>query len=137
VGRAIIERDRLQQHYPNWGKGQSASKAITDLEAPLESEVSEYIGNLRVLFIPVLDTAGTGSMRATIERQFISMFTENLCAIEESSPSWLGRYSEKASIRDSGLWNVRDVGCEYDSKFIPLLDGLLRRNLFRRSGVEN
>ena len=39
VGRAIIERDRLQQRYPNWGKGQSASKDITEVEAPLESMV--------------------------------------------------------------------------------------------------
>jgi hypothetical protein len=131
VGRAIIERDGLQQRYPNWGKGQSAAKDITELEAPLESKVSEYISNLRVLFIPVLDTAGTGSMRALMERQFISMFTENLCAIEESSPSWLGRFSDKPSIRDSGLWNVRDVGSEYDLKFIPLLGGLLKRNFFQ------
>jgi hypothetical protein len=131
VGRAIIERDKLHQFYPNWGKGQSAPRDITELEAPLESKVSEYIGNLRVLFIPVLDTAGTGSMRATIEQQFISMFTENLCAIEDSSLSWLGRFSDKPSIRDSGLWNVRDVGNEYDLKFIPLLDGLLKRNFFQ------
>lgn len=131
VGRAIIERDGLQERYPNWGKGQSAPKDITALEAPLESKVSEYIGNLLVLFIPVLDTAGTGSMRATIERQFISMFTEHLCAIEESSPNWLGRFSDKPTIRDSGLWNVRDVGSEYDLKFIPLLDGLLKRNFFQ------
>jgi hypothetical protein len=137
VGRAIIERDQLQPRYPNWGRGQSASKDITELEGPLESKVSEYIGNLRVLFIPVLDTAGTGSMRATIERQFISMFTENLCAIEESSPMWLGRYSDKPSIRDSGLWNVRDVGAEYDLKFIPFLDGLLRRNFFHQTALGN
>jgi hypothetical protein len=137
VGRAMIERDGLEQHYPNWGKGQSASKDITELEAPLESKVSEYIGNLRVLFIPVLDTAGTGSMRATIERQFISMFTENLCAIDESSPSWLGRFSDKPSIRISGLWNVRDVGSEYDLKFVPLLDGLLRRNFFQETHSRN
>jgi uncharacterized protein DUF6884 len=130
VGRALIERDRLQEHYPNWAKGQSAPRDITELEAPLEAEVSNYIGNLRVLFIPVLDSSGTGSMRATIERQFISMFTENLCAIEQSSPSWLGRFSDKQSIRNSGLWNVRDVGGEYDLKFIPLLDGLLRRHFF-------
>jgi len=137
VGRAIIERDRLQQRYPNWGKGQSASKNITELEAPLESMVSDYIGNLRVLFIPVLDTAGTGSMRATIERQFISMFTEGVCAIEESSLRWLGRFSDKLSIKHSGLWNVRDVGSEYDLKFIPLLDGLLRRNFFQQVTAEN
>jgi hypothetical protein len=131
VGRAIIGRDLLEGDFPNWGKGQSAPKEITEREAPLEAKVSEYIGNLRVLFVPVLDTAGTGSMRATIERQFISMFTENLCAIEESSSMWLGRFSDKSSIRDSGLWNIRDVGSEYDPKFIPLLDGLVKRNFFQ------
>jgi hypothetical protein len=131
VGRAIIERDLLEKDFPNWGKGQSAPKEITEQESPLEAKVSEYIGNLRVLFVPVLDAAGTGSMRATIERQFISMFTENLCAIEESSPTWLGRFSDKPSIRNSGLWNIRDVGSEYDPKFIPLLDGLAKRNFFK------
>jgi hypothetical protein len=137
VGRAMIERDRLHHEYPNWGKGQSASKQVTEAEVPLEAKVSEYIGDLRVLFVPVLDIAGTGSMRATIERQFISMFTENLCAVEISSPSWLGRFSDKPSIRDSGLWNVRDVGAEYDPKFIPFLDGLLRRSFFQNSVAGN
>ena len=137
VGRAIIERDLLANDFPNWGKGQSAPKEITEQEAALEAKVSEYIGNLRVLFVPVLDTAGTGSMRATIERQFISMFTENLCPIEESTPSWLGRFSDKPSIRDSGLWNIRDVGSEYDPKFIPLLDGLVRRNFFQETTLGN
>ncbi len=130
VGRAMIERDGLQEAYPNWGKGQSAPKNITEKEAPLEAMVSEYVGNLRVLFIPVVDTAGTGSMRATIERQFITMFTEGHCSIEESSLAWLGQFSDKSSIRDSGLWNVRDVGSDYDLKFIPLLDGLISRNFF-------
>jgi hypothetical protein len=137
VGRAIIERDRLNDDYPNWGRGQSAPKEITEREAPLEAKVSEYIGDLRVLFIPVLDTAGTGSMRATMEKQFISMFTDNLCAIEESSPSWLGRFSDKRSIRVSGLWNVRDVGSEYDLKFIPLLDGLLSRHFIQPTAAGN
>lgn len=132
VGRAIIERDHLSEEFRDWGKGQSAPKAIIEHEARLEAMVSEYIGSLRVLFIPVLDAAGTGSMRATIERQFISMFTESLCVIEESSPTWLGRFSDKPSIRNSGLWNVRDVGGEYDQKFIPLLDGLMKRKFFQR-----
>jgi hypothetical protein len=136
VGRAMIERDRLHDAYPNWGKGQSAPKDITEKEAPLEAKVSEYIGNLRVLFIPVLDTAGTGSMRATIERQFIAMFTENYCPVEERTATWLGRFSDKPSIRDSGLWNVRDVGSEYDLRFIPLLDGLLKRNFFQNTPAE-
>jgi hypothetical protein len=137
VGRAMIERDGLHTAYPNWGKGQSAPKDITESEAPLEAKVSEYIGNLRVLFIPVLDAAGTGSMRATIERQFIAMFTENYCPIENPSQAWLGRFSDKPSIRDSGLWNVRDVGSDYDLKFIPLLDGLVKRRFFQQVPVES
>jgi hypothetical protein len=59
VGRAIIERDGLNEEFPNWGKGQSAPKEITEREASLETKVSDYIGNLRVLFIPVVDAAGT------------------------------------------------------------------------------
>ncbi len=127
VGRAIIEREQLHADYPNWGKGQSAPRAITDTEAPLEARVSQYIGGLRVLFVPIIDAAGIGSLRATIERQFIALFTEHSCPIESSSPGWLGRFSEKPTIRDTGLWNVRDVGGDYDLKFIPFFENVLSR----------
>jgi hypothetical protein len=127
VGRAIIEREGLQMTFPHWGKGQSATREITDGEVAMEKRVSEYIGNLRVLFIPVHDAAGTGSMRAVIEQQFIAMFTEHFCAIESSSPDWLGRFSDKSSIKETGLWNVRDVGREYDLKFLPYLGSFLSR----------
>jgi hypothetical protein len=131
VGRAIIEQERLQTQYPDWGKGQSASRDVTDAEKSMELRVSKYIGDLRVLFIPVIDTAGTGSMRATIERQFIALLTEHHCPIETSSPNWLGRYSDKPTIRETGLWNVRDVGSDHDVKFIPFLENLLDRNRLR------
>src|SRR5262249_29440034 len=127
VGRALIARDRLDKDFPNWAKGQTAPKAITISEAALEAMVSEYIGQLRVLYVPVIDLAGTGSMRATIERQFIAMFTENFYVAEESSSNWLGRFSEKSSIKRSGLWNVRDVGSPYDVKFMALFENLLDR----------
>jgi hypothetical protein len=127
VGRAIIERDGLQKQFPNWGKGQSAPKEVTQQEINMEALVSEYIGNLRVLFIPVSDPASSGSLRATIEKQFIAMFTEKLCPIENRSSGWLGHFSDKATIRETGLWNVRDVGEEYDLKFLAFLQSLLKR----------
>ena len=128
VGRAIIERERLHVEFPHWGKGQSAAREIVDMEIPMERRVSEYIGDLRVLNIPVLDTASTSSMRATIERQFIAMFTANFCAIESSSIEWLGHYSDKRTIRETGLWNVRDVGEKYDIKFLTFLETYFNRN---------
>ncbi len=131
VGRAIIERESLQDQFPDWGKGQSAPREITDREAALEARVSQYIGNLRVLAIPVIDPAGKSSMRATIERQFIAMFTEGLCAIDPAGEDWLGRFSDKPSIKETGLWNVRDVGEHYDLKFLTLLEGYLNKNSYR------
>jgi hypothetical protein len=67
-------------------------------------------------------------MRAFIERQFIAMYSESMCAIEMGSGSWLGRFSDKPSIRDTGLWNVRDVGSTYDVKFLPLLENRFDRS---------
>lgn len=131
VGRAIIERENLQEQFPDWGKGQSATREITDREAVLETRVSQYIGNLRVLAIPVLDSAGKSSMRATIERQFIAMFTEHLCALDSPNPNWLGRFSDKTNIKETGLWNVRDVGEPYDLKFLTFLDAYLNKNNHR------
>ena len=131
IGRAIIERENLQEQFPDWGRGQSAPREITDREATLEKRVSHYIGNLRVLAIPVLDSAGKSSMRATIERQFIAMFTEHLCALESASPNWLGLFSDKPNIKESGLWNVRDVGEPYDLKFLTFLDAYLNKNNHR------
>ncbi|UTD26623.1 YaaA family protein [Bradyrhizobium sp. WD16] len=131
VGRALIERDNLQGQFPDWGKGQSAPREITDREAALEAKVSQYIGNLRVLAIPVIDTAGKSSMRATVERQFIAMFTEHLCALESGSPNWLGKFSDKPSIKETGLWNVRDVGEQYDLKFMTLLEAYLNKSSHR------
>jgi len=127
VGRAMAVRDQLQESFPNWGKGQSAPKEITQHEMTLEARVSDYIGRLRVLYIPVADAAGTASMRATIERQFIALFTENLCPVETPSPNWLGRYSDKELIRETGLWNVRDVGSEYDLRFIPFFETIVAK----------
>jgi hypothetical protein len=127
VGRAIIEREGLHDSFPNWGKGQSAPKEITAQESQLEHRVSEYIGQLHVLYVPVADTAGTGSMRAMIERQFIALFTEHISPVERATSSWLGRFSDKATIRETGLWNVRDVGGECDLKFVRFFEGVLAK----------
>lgn len=89
VGRAIIERDGLHSAYPHWGKGQAAPSDITRSEASLEAKVSDYISKLRVIYVPVIDAAGTKSMRATIERQMIALFSELLCAPDAASEHWL------------------------------------------------
>ena len=135
VGRAMIERDNLRDEYPDWGKGQSSSKEIRDQEVALEQKVSNYIGQLIVLYIPISDASGINSMRATVERQFIALFTETMNIIEGSSSRWLGGFSDKAKIRDSGLWNVRDVGGDYDLRFVPLFESMVSKEPFPETGT--
>lgn len=114
VGRALIERASLHDAFPDWGKGQSASKAITDKEIELEREVTNYIRKLRVLYIPISDEAGKNSHRAIIEKLSIALLTEHFAILDPASNLWLGHWSDRSSIRSSGLWNVRGVGEQAD-----------------------
>jgi len=77
-GRAIIERE-TSRAFPDWAKANPPTREINRSGSLLETRVSQYIGNLRVLAIPVLDSAGKSSMRATIERQSLRC-SPNTCA---------------------------------------------------------
>lgn len=127
VGQSIIERDSLQSDFPDWGKNQSASAAILKRETELEAIVSRYISNLLVLYVPISGQSAANNMRATIERQFLSLYTEDLLALEEPSATWLGRHSNKIAIRTTGLWNVRDVGRSYDPRFLDFIEQKIKK----------
>lgn len=45
--------------------------------------------------------------RASLERGLLSLLAQH--PIGRPSPFWLGRHSLKSEIRDTGLWNVRDI----------------------------
>jgi hypothetical protein len=48
-------------------------------------------------------------MRAFIERNAIALISNGMHPHDPPSDGWLGRYSLKAEIRQSGLWNVNHV----------------------------
>jgi len=47
-------------------------------------------------------------------------------AVDPASPDWLGRWSDRAEIRDSGLWNVDHVARGYEPKFLEVLERYVR-----------
>lgn len=116
VGRAMLEREGTVTTLPSWGVGQHASQEIMQNETALERRVSDYLGALEVIVLPIDDPPSKDSRRAKVETQLISLFTDSLVPIEHASPSWLGRYSPVTAISRTGLWNVRDVGRPYRSK---------------------
>jgi hypothetical protein len=129
VGQALIARDGLSDRFPSWGKGQSATRATIEQEASLEKQVSSYLAKLMVVYIPIPGLASKNSMRATVERHLIALFTENWSMIERSSAQWLGRWSSRPQIAHSGLWNVRCVGETADLRMVEVAERLARREL--------
>lgn len=126
-GVAIMAREGLT-HPTTW----SVKKVLGDArlsERDMECRVSDYLATAMLLWLDVDDAPGPNSDRATIERHAIRMLTKPGAIIDPPSPEWLGRYSARQSIRDSGLWNVDHVGKPYDPAFLDVMEKRVRAML--------
>lgn len=124
VGNAILASQKRE--LTSWGVGDNASKEIRDTEIQLELEVSQYLRDLRVAYLPVLDEASADSDRSYIEKNSISLLTQG-GTIDVPSMNWLGNLSNSQNIRSSGLWNVNYVGDNYDPEFLNVFEKLIIR----------
>ena len=68
---ALINRDKLD--FPTWGKGNSAKRDVRSGEVALEHQVSQVVGNMSFLWLPIDDEAGPKSLRRYVERNSIKM----------------------------------------------------------------
>jgi hypothetical protein len=116
VGAAILARDKSQ--LTTWGIDSSASALIQAGETDLERRVSAHLGTLSVLWVDVPDEPGPASARAFIERNAIALLSNRRRPFDHPSPSWLGRSSTRAAIRESGLWNLDFVDGTCDPAFL-------------------
>lgn len=121
VGEAIIERDGLDDEYPEWGVGSSAGREQRLAELELERRVSDYIRDLPFLWVNVDDEPGPDSDRAYLERNAIALVSNYERESVDPREDWLGQYSRSAKIRESGLWNVDHVDEEYEPVFLDRL----------------
>lgn len=111
IGRAILNRDH-DPFLTDWevdlatkdAKLHYSSLIDSARQKQIEQEVSKYIqANLSFAVIPV----DSKDERLTLESKFIS--TVSLCEECRPSHSWLGQYSPKEKIRESGLWLVNEL----------------------------
>lgn len=107
----------------SWGVGQAATKDIRVREEEPERRVSEYIGNLLVLWMAILDEASPDSDRAYLEQNCVALLSGTRGPLDPPTSSWLGNWSARSSIRASGLWNVDYVDrMGYDSHFLSVFE---------------
>lgn len=126
VGTALIARD--QYVYPTWGAGSSAGREVREIETAMERLVSEQIGSMSVLWLGIDDPAGPNSLRGYVERNAIGLLSNyGRVPLDAPSPNWLGRFCDRARVRESGLWNQNHVDEGYESNFVDKLEHLIAR----------
>ncbi|MFC1660190.1 hypothetical protein ACFL3S_01820 [Gemmatimonadota bacterium] len=134
VGAALLQRDREEiGELPSWAKGQSAPKAVREMEVGHERRVSAHIGRMTVLWIAIPDPPGPENLRAYVEKNAIALLSNGLAPIDRPSPEWLGLHSPRREIRGSGLWNLNHVTKTYDPSFLQILGDLVDRMSHRRA----
>ncbi len=135
VGEALITSGACPQ-CSSWGVKGDIGRASAQLcidraalaaaEQPVEAAVSDYLGRLPFLWLPVEDAPGPNSLRGLIERNVIALVSDlNQENIDPPSQSWLGRYSGRDKVRFSGLWNQRHVDEDYKSTFLDTLESAI------------
>ena len=133
VGKALAHRGDLPLPQ-SWGVagdlGAAALRcgadhtAVKQDETALEALVSTYVGAMPFLWLNVGDAPGPDSQRAVIERHAIALVSggdDGGPPLDPPSEAWLGRYSNRAPVRRSGLWNNHYVGERYDPSFLDVL----------------
>ena len=124
TGAALMERDGWD--CSTWGQGNNAPKEVKEAEQPLEQKVSAVIGAMPFLCLTVDDEPGPGSLRGFIERNAIALLSNyRRETIDPPSSSWLGRYSDREKVRESGLWNSNHVEDDYDPAFLDTMERLI------------
>ena len=127
VGEALLNRD-ASVAVDSWGRGSSATRDLRRLEREHEIRVSEYLSDMKLLFVDVPDDPGRESARGTIERNSIALLSSyNESSPDQASADWLGHHSGRERVCRSGLWNNNHVDEAYDADFMNIFEDLVSR----------
>ena len=135
IGAALARRGNAPLP-ASWGIGKGTGGAARRLhidratvkceEADLEQCVSEYIGSMPFLWLEIDDPPGPTSRRGFVERNAIALLSHALePAVDVPSRGWLGAFSDRARIRESGLWNNHHVSIRHDPSFLDVMEAAI------------
>ena len=118
IGQALMNKNPNLK-VDSWGHIKKPSQYQKTNELPLEKLVSEYISEMTILAIPIVDKPDKNSARAAIKKNVVALLSEFNNPLTKSFDSnWLGSFSNKETIRESGLWNHRFVDGKIDNDFL-------------------
>lgn len=124
IGSALIKRGQID--CPTWLVRRPASPEARLGEFALEQRVSNIVGNMWCLWLPVEDKPGPKSRRGYIERNAIALLSNfRKPNLDRPSLSWLGHDLDSERVKQSGLWNQDHVDGTVDDDFITVMDQLV------------
>ena len=128
VGSALLNSGSFPDAEHSTWYQRKADKAALESEHTIEAAVSEYIGKMPFLWLPVEDSPGRASDRGLIERNSIALLSlAGGANRDKPSPWWLGHRATNPKVRSSGLWNVNHVDEHYDPSFLSVLEHYVAR----------
>ena len=126
VGTALLCQN-ADLSCPSWGEGSSAPSGVRERERPVESIVSDVIGNMQLLWLQINGPPGPQSGRGYVERNAIALLSNfGKKGLDPPAATWLGRSCASDRVRRSGLWNSNHVDEEYDRAFLTSLERLVQ-----------
>lgn len=135
VGQALQAKGELTT-CQSWSVKNDAAKAAIALgivpqalkagEAQVEQAVTRYIGAMPFLWLDVDDNPGPDSLRTIVERNAIALLSNyERPSCDPASAGWLGQYSNRPLVRNSGMWNQRHVAEAHQSAFLDVFEKLV------------
>ena len=110
VGECLVSSGLYHKEVSSWQRKLPSDTAGRDLETSLEMAVSEYIRQLNLWILEVNGPSHKRSRRSLVEAKVIRNLTASGIILDRPSPKWIGRFSTRPQIVNSGLWNVQHVG---------------------------
>lgn len=127
VGQALMSQGSLSMSN-TWGRRAVAPRQVRLIERPIEQKVSDYLGAMTLVFLPVSDVLGPQWPWDVIERNSVALLSNfSNPTPDQPSANWLGRHSNRDRVRHSGLWNNNYVDNAYDPGFLRLFEDLIEQ----------
>ena len=126
VGTALLAKNNRQCN--DWEPKVPPSTGIPIDESQVEQCVTETLGQMRVLCLPIEDGPNQSSLLKCIEENSIALLSNyNKIAIDPPSDDWLGLCcTQHPKVPGSGLWNRRHVIDDHKPEFLDTLEKLIR-----------
>ena len=111
IGNSILTREENLAQFSEWSnRSFKSNNEVLEKEKSLEKRVSDYILRMPFIVLEVPGDSAKDNWRVYIESNVIKLLS-NYCKtpIDTPSENWLGLHCGNDKVKESGLWNRKEI----------------------------